>query len=61
MTIEKKRARTITGWRQVQRKPGIKSRSFPAPAPSTIIAETRVAPTDPAANERWEDEGGAKK
>jgi len=61
MTLEKKRSRTITGWRQVDRKPGIARRRFPAPAPSAILVETRVAPPEPAANERWEDEGGTAK
>lgn len=65
MTIEKKRTRTITGWRQVHRKPGISSRRLPAPPrppappPLSTILETRSAPSDPAANEGWENEGGS--
>ena len=61
MTLEKKRSRAITGWRQVGRKPGIVGRRIPAPAPSVTIHETHIAPLDPAANHRGEDEGAAKK
>jgi len=58
--MEKKRARTISGWRQVPRKPGIASRRLPA-APRATVLETRPAPSESAANERLEDEGGIAK
>lgn len=57
-SVEKKRARAITGWRQVHRKPGISSRRLPASQP---VIKPRPAPSDPAASERSEDEGGTLK
>jgi hypothetical protein len=59
--MERKRTRTITGWRQTTRRPGIASRRIPAPLPRTTVLETRVAPSDPASNERRDNEGGTAK
>ena len=53
---ERKRARVITGWRQVTRPKGIsKPRSTPR---DKAVPGPRVAVPDTAANESWETEGG---
>ena len=57
--MEKKRARVITGWRQVA-SPKLKlsrPRSTPAPG-GKATPGPRVAVSERAANERWEAEGG---
>jgi hypothetical protein len=59
--MEKKRTRTITGWRQITGRPGIASRRMPAPLPRTTVLETRVAPSESASNERGEDKGRTRK
>ena len=55
---ERKRARVITGWRQVTRPKGIsKPRSTALPR-GKAVPGPRVAVPDTAANESWETEGG---
>ena len=55
---ERKRARVITGWRQVTRPKGL-SKPRPTPVPhDKAVPEPRVTVPEPAANESWESEGG---
>jgi hypothetical protein len=50
--------RVITGWRQVPVTKPRASRVRPVPAPVAGVPQPGVAKPDPAANERWEAEGG---